>query len=156
MTDEHRKAVNDFFVNVFNKILLYEEQALNRAGCTDLSVRELHVLEAVEALEKEGRNSMSHIAARLFISVGALTTAVNVLVRKGYLSRESGEKDRRIVYVKLTDQGREAAGRHQMFHEQMVDSLEARLDDGEWDTLIHSLDTLERFFSSAGGNTTRV
>lgn len=156
MTDEHRIAVNDFFVNVFNKILLYEEQALNRAGYPDLSVREFHVLEAVKALEEEGRNSMSHIAARLFISVGALTTAVNVLVRKGYLGRESGEKDRRIVYVRLTEQGQGAARCHQLFHEQMVDSLEARLDDGEWDALIHSLDTLERFFSAAGGSTTRV
>ena len=108
MTEEHRIAVNDFFVNVFNKILLYEEQALNRSGCKDLSVREMHVLEAVDVLEAESRNNMSHIAERLAISVSALTTSVNALVRKEYLCRESGQKDRRIVYVKLTDKGQQA------------------------------------------------
>jgi DNA-binding MarR family transcriptional regulator len=146
MTEEHRKTVNDFFVNVFNKILLYEEQALNHFGCGDLSVREMHVLEAVECLEAEACNTMSHIAARLFISVGALTTSVNVLVRKGYLSRESGAKDRRLVYVMLTEQGRQAADYHRKFHEQMVQSLESRLDKAEWDALTRSLTTLGAFF----------
>ena len=146
MTEEHRKTINDFFVNVFNKILLYEEQALSRLGCGDLSVRETHVLEAVECLEAKGRNTMSHIAARLFISVGSLTTSVNVLVRKGYLSRESGEQDRRLVYVMLTERGRQAAEYHRTFHEQMVQSLECRLDEEEWDALTRSLRTLEVFF----------
>ena len=151
LSDEHRRAVNGFFVNVFNKILLYEEQALNQAGCEGLSVREIHVLEAVETLAAAGHNRMSRIAAQLSISVGALTTSVNVLVRKGYLCRESGEKDRRVVYVRLTDAGRQAAERHRAFHERMVDSLETRLDDEEWDALTRSLDTLGVFFSAAGG-----
>ena len=146
MTEEHRRTINDFFVNVFNKILLYEEQALSRSGCGDLSVRETHVLEAVDCLEAERRNTMSHIASRLFISVGSLTTSVNVLVRKGYLRRENGEQDRRLVYVTLTDRGRQAADYHRKFHEQMVDSLECRLKEEEWDALTRSLSTLETFF----------
>lgn len=48
---------------------------------------------------------MSHIAERLAISVSALTTSVNALVRKEYLCRESVQVDRRIVYVKLTEKG---------------------------------------------------
>ena len=72
-------------------------------------------------------------------------------MRKGYLCRESGEKDRRVVYVRLTDAGRQAAERHRAFHERMVDSLETRLDDEEWDALTRSLDTLGVFFSAAGG-----
>lgn len=150
MTEEHRTAVNDFFVNVFNKILLYEEQALSKSGCRDLSVRETHVLEAVECLEAEERNSMTNIAEKLFISVGSLTTAVNVLVRKGYLYRENGKKDRRVIYVKLTEEGKRAALFHRRFHEKMVDSLEERLYDWEWDTLLRSLDALGTFFSTEG------
>ena len=149
MTEEHRTAVNGFFVNVFNKILLYEEQALSKSGCRDLSVREMHVLEAVEGLEPEGTNSMSNIASRLFISVSSLTASVNVLVRKGYLYRESSQRDRRIIYVNLTEKGRQAAAFHRAFHQKMVDSLEEHLDDEEWDTLLRSLDTLGTFFSTA-------
>ena len=68
MTEGHRTAVNDFFVNVFNKILSYEDQALSRSEYKDLSVREMHVLEAVGSLEQEGENNMSRIAASLSIS----------------------------------------------------------------------------------------
>ncbi len=149
MTEEHRAAVNDFFVNVFNKILLYEDQALGRSEYKDLSVREMHVLEAVGSLEQEERNNMSHIAASLSISVSSLTTSVNVLVRKGYLYRETGQRDRRVIYVRLTDKGRGAEAVHRRFHQQMVESLENHLSDEEWDTLLRSLDTLGTFFSTA-------
>ena len=149
MTEQHRTAVNDFFVNVFNKILLYEEQSLNRAGCKDLSVREMHVLEAVDMLESEQRNSMSNIAERLAISVSALTTSVNALVRKEYLCRENSQVDRRIVFVKLTEAGQQALEHHKRFHKKMIDGLELTLDDEEWDTLIRSLDALGTFFEEA-------
>ena len=154
MREEHRTSVNEFFVRVFNKILLFEEQSLNRSGCKDLSVREMHVLEAVDILESEQCNSMSHIAERLAISVSALTTSVNALVRKEYLCRENSQVDRRIVYVKLTEKGQQALEHHKRFHKKMIDSLEQQLNDEEWDTLVHSLDALSRFFDAAGNKKT--
>lgn len=154
MTEGHRNAINDFFVNVFNKILLYEEQSLNRSGCKDLSVREMHVLEAVDMLETESRNSMSHIADRLAISVSALTTSVNALVRKEYLCRESSQKDRRIVFVKLTETGKQALEHHKRFHKKMIDSLDKTLSDEEWDTLVRSLDALGMFFEEVNSQRT--
>ncbi|MCI8401590.1 MAG: winged helix-turn-helix transcriptional regulator [Lachnospiraceae bacterium] len=150
MTKGHRQTINDFFVNVFNKILLYEEQAMGKAGCRDLSMREIHVLEAVEGLEREKKNSMSRIAGRLSISVGSLTTSMNVLVRKGYVERESSMKDRRIVYACLTPKGRLAAKKHSRFHRQMVESLEQSLNEEEWDALTRALRTLETFFCTSG------
>ena len=47
MTESQRDELNYFFVHVFNQILAYEEQALSAMGAQDLSVKELHVLEAV-------------------------------------------------------------------------------------------------------------
>ena len=50
MNESQREELNYFFVHVFNQILAYEEQALNGMGARDLSVKELHVLEAVGGL----------------------------------------------------------------------------------------------------------
>ena len=47
MTQQQRDSLNYFFVHVFNRILACEEQALSRVGASDLSVKELHVLDAV-------------------------------------------------------------------------------------------------------------
>lgn len=85
MTDAQRIYLNDFFVHVFNRILVWEEHALSQVGAQDLSVKELHVLEAVSDLTVQARNTMTAIAEALSIRVSSLTTAVNTLVRKGYL-----------------------------------------------------------------------
>lgn len=106
MTGRQRRQLNHFFVETFNNILLYEEQALSDAGSGKLSVKELHVLAAVGLLEAEGQNTMTRIAAALNITVGALTTAVNTLIRKGYLARVADQSDRRLVRVVLTESGR--------------------------------------------------
>jgi len=89
VNESQREELNYFFVHVFNQILAYEEQALNGMGAGDLSVKELHVLEAVGGLTAAGRNTMTQIADALSIRVSSLTTAVNTLVRteggfKGY------------------------------------------------------------------------
>ena len=72
---------------------------------------------------------MTQIAKRISISVGALTTAVNALVRKGYIYRGSDPKDRRIVYLFLTESGQKALKIHADFHEKMVDSILNVLDE---------------------------
>ncbi|MGI6200052.1 MAG: MarR family winged helix-turn-helix transcriptional regulator [Christensenellales bacterium] len=144
------RQLNEFFVHVFNKILIFEEQALSRTGCPDLSVRELHVIEAVSDLARLGRNTMSAIAEMLAISVSSLTTAVNVLVRKAYLRREGSQQDRRMVYVCLTEKGAQAEAQHRAFHERMIASVSEQLTDAQWQTLLKSLDVLGRFF--AGGD----
>ena len=59
MTAQHEERLNDFFVHIFNKILAWEEQALSRVGSRDLSVKELHVLEAVAELTARASNTMT-------------------------------------------------------------------------------------------------
>lgn len=87
MTDAQEKYFNDFFVHIFNKDPRLGEQALSNVGAADLSVKELHVLEAVNDLTAQSRNTMTAIADALSIRVSSLTAAVNTLVRKGYLER---------------------------------------------------------------------
>lgn len=146
MIPSKREVLNKFFVETFNKILLWEEQTLREASCRDLSMKELHAIEAVAELEENGRSTMSQTAQRLSISVGALTTAVNVLVTKGYLERNSSETDRRVVKLSLTEKGREAEESHRKFHDEMVGCILNSLDEGQQDSLITSLELLSAFF----------
>ena len=44
-------------------------------------------------------------AGDLNITVGTLTTAINNLLKKGYVNRKRGEKDRRVVYISLSENG---------------------------------------------------
>ena len=148
MTDAQEKYLNDFFVHIFNKILAWEEQALSNVGAADLSVKELHVLEAVSDLTAQSRNTMTAIADALSIRVSSLTAAVNTLVRKGYLERRGEPGDRRVIRIRLTEKGEQANQLHSRFHADMIAGVAQGLNEEELDVLVHSLEQLSRFFGS--------
>ncbi len=148
MTATQLERLNLFFVQTLNKILSIEEKALMNTGFDNLSVREFHILEAVAELELMNNNTMTHIAAKLDISVGALTTAVNVLVKKGYLERAGREDDRRIVLVRLTPLAKAANEKHSAFHKEMIEKIGELLSERDLYTLMLSLERLSNYFGS--------
>ena len=91
---------------------------------------------------------MSQIAEALSISVGALTTAVNTLVQKGYLRRGSHPRDRRLVLVYATESGHTADKRHTRFHSEMLDHVAEVVCEEELEPLAKSLERLSIFFEA--------
>lgn len=143
MTD-NRGVLNNLLVKLFNDILRIEEKSLKKSEeLSDLSVTEIHTIEAIG--EKEER-TMSEIANNLSITVGTLTTAINKLIKKGYVERRRIEEDRRIVLVKLTEKGKNASYFHKKFHDEMIKATIEKLNKQEEDVLISSLESLSKFF----------
>lgn len=136
---EKLKQLNDFFVKSFNYILQGEELSLAANGVTNLSVKEVHVIVAVSELKKTNNNTMSRIAEELNVTAGALTTAVNTLVRKEYLTRMYDLTDRRTVRVQVTEEGEEVITKHDEFHDLLIEFVSQRLSSQELDLLTHSL-----------------
>ena len=146
MTDAQEKYLNDFFVHIFNKILAWEEQALSNVGAADLSVKELHVLEAVNDLTAQSRNTMTAIADALSIRVSSLTAAVNTLVRKGYLTRSRSAEDKRRIHLLLTSKADEVNRLHEEFHRQMTDAVMQAIPPEQLDLLCTTLDNVTHYF----------
>ncbi|MBQ9736988.1 MAG: MarR family transcriptional regulator [Clostridia bacterium] len=147
MDKNQKTALNTFFVYVFNQILSWEEQSFKEMGISEISLRELHVIEAVYSLKENGKNRMSEIAKYLAITPGSLTTAVNCLVKKGYLSRENLPEDRRVIMINPTDKAFRVNESHKQFHEKMIDSIEKYIDDESADAVIKTLEGLSGFFA---------
>ena len=89
---------------------------------------------------------MSEVAQDLGITVGTLTTAINRLIKKGYVERSRIEEDRRVVLVELTKKGKIAHRLHERFHSEMVRSMLDTLLDEEKEILISSLGKLNSYF----------
>ena len=143
MTD-NRGVLNNLLVKLFNDILRIEEKSLKKSEeLSDLSVTEIHTIEVIG--EKEER-TMSEIANDLSITVGTLTTAINKLIKKGYVERRRIEEDRIIVFVKLTEKGINAIYLHKNFHDEMIKATIEKLNKQEEDVLISSLESLSKFF----------
>ena len=119
----NRAELNRFLVEVFDEILKTEEESL-AGSFSDLSLRELHLIEEVCRAEDEARdNRATAIAAAQRVTAGTLTTAVSLLERKGYLERRRDERDRRAVRIWPTEKARAADQVHAAFHREMVSLL---------------------------------
>ena len=101
-------CLNQVLVHLFNDILRIEEESLRQAGVRGLSMREIHLIQAVAEAGEE--NTMSQVAARLHVTVGSLTVAAATLERKGYVRRERSDADRRRIHLRLTPRPRRWTG----------------------------------------------
>jgi DNA-binding MarR family transcriptional regulator len=150
MSADRQTELNDFLVNVFNEILRIEENCLRSGEFKNLSVREMHVIEAVCTAQNQGTNNRAgDIAQAQGISAGTLTTTVSCLVRKGCIERRTDSRDKRIVRLYATEKGRRANEAHQRFHQEMVSGVLAALSNEESDTLIKGLKSLKSFLDDS-------
>ena len=142
------EQLNNFLVQAFQEILREEENRICAGPFENLSIREIHLIEAVcNACQMGADNRSSAIAHRLHVTLGTVTTAVNTLVRKGYLRRERDLQDRRVVKLFPTELGWQANEVHQDFHHQMVTSVIDRLQPEEIPVLVRALSSINQYFS---------
>ena len=137
-------VLNELLVKTFNDILAVEEYELRKGPLNNLSLSEIH---AIEAIGMYHTRTMSQVASDLSITMGALTSAVNNLVKKGYVSRERDDRDRRVVNIALTRSGKLAYRIHEKFHYDMVKQTIKGLTEKE-NILIESLRRLNDFLVS--------
>lgn len=112
--------INEMLVEVYDDVNHIEEYSIKQGVFSDISITEIHTVEAVGLY---GSKTMSEIAAELEITMGTLTIAVDKLIKKGYLERNRGLTDRRIVNVSLTKRGKLAYRIHEKFHMDMVKAI---------------------------------
>lgn len=142
---EEYKTINSVLVKLINEIWELEGKAIITKEFKDITNNDMHVIEAVGTGDG---NNMSSIAKKLNITVGSLTIAMNNLVSKKYVERRRGEKDRRVVLVKLTERGLAAYRHHENYHRQMTEAVMSRINETEMPVLMKMLDGLTQFFSS--------
>jgi DNA-binding MarR family transcriptional regulator len=136
-------VINELLVQLFTDVLQIEEQSLKEGILSDLSITEVHTIEAIGIYSE---TSMSEIAQKLKITVSTLTTAINKLIKKGYVERKRIEEDRRVVLVKLTKKGKLAFRLHEKFHGEMINNAIEGLSIEEEELLISSLNKINDFF----------
>ena len=146
--NKEERILNEFLVESFNEILKVEEGALKKGKFKNLSIREMHVIEAVVKNEKQGKNTSSKIAKTLDITPGTLTISVNSLERKGYLLRERDIHDKRVINIYTTDSGKEVEENHAKFHENMVKEMLDFFTEEKRKILMEAVVELEKFFKS--------
>ena len=137
------KTLNEVLVNLFRDVMDIEQKAIITEEFQDITNNDMHIIEAIGMNEPK---NMSTIAREISVTVGTLTIAMNSLVKKGYVLRERGKEDRRVVYISLTERGRAAYVHHARFHKSKPDSISDELTSEEMELLIKTLTKLDKWF----------
>ena len=143
MKNTEEKILNKLLVQLFNDILHIEEKAMKNSQFENLSITEIHTIEAVGL---DGNRTMSDIANDLNITVGTLTSAINRLIKKGYVERKRIEEDRRVVIVNLTESGQKVFDAHNIFHKEMIDEILENVQGNDLKVLTNALSEVSKFF----------
>lgn len=138
-----KTTLNEVLVKLFRDVTTIEERAIKTGEYKELTVNDMHVIEAIDV--KEAKN-MTSVAKALSVTTGTLTISVNGLVKKGYVERTRSEEDRRVVLISLTAKGRKAFMQHQCFHQAMIASIVEGLSDEEQEILEKALRNASQFF----------
>lgn len=140
--------LNDIFRD-FQKLFDKTCNAALRIGLQSLTHTELHILEAIG----EGTVAMNELSERLDITMGTATVAINKLTEKGFIYRERSNRDRRKVFVSLTDNGKEALAYHDNYHDMIMSSITENIPEKElkvfmevYDTMLSSLENESGYF----------
>lgn len=137
------ETLNELLVGLFHNIMDIEEKVLITEEFKDMTNNDMHVMEAIGIGTQK---NMSTIAKELSVTVGTLTISMNSLVKKGYVLRERGISDRRVVYISLSDKGKKAYEHHARFHQEMIEEIIESLDEEQRDLLAATLTKLNLFF----------
>ena len=95
-----QKQVLDLVLDNLRKVF-YPEEWIQ----LDLAVSKTELL-AMLIVDRYGEVIMSQISDYINAPLSTTTGLVNRLVKNGYLQRERSDEDRRIVAIRLTDQGK--------------------------------------------------
>jgi DNA-binding MarR family transcriptional regulator len=106
----------------------------------DISVEQFHVLRHIS----KGVDSVSALAEVKRISRPAISQAVNGLVDKGYITRTTGEHDRRYIHLCLTETGRSVLDKIFSATRDWMSAELSSLTNIEIDQVIAGLSLLKR------------
>ena len=134
--------INDYLVDIFNRVQVIEETSLRKSQFSDVSLKEMHTIEIIG---KNPNVTPSDIARELMLTLGTVTTSLNKLEAKGYIERKRSKLDRRVVHLTLTKKGKLLDRLHRKFHKNMVIHIAEDMNEQEFEALAQVLKNLHKF-----------
>lgn len=93
----------------------------------------------LEALYHKGKLTVRQITEAVLINTGSITYVIDKLVKKGLVERSHCEEDRRVVYIHITEHGKELMNEIFPAHQKMIEYIFSTISNNEKQTMIHIL-----------------
>ncbi|MBT2722725.1 MarR family winged helix-turn-helix transcriptional regulator [Bacillus sp. ISL-46] len=108
-----------------------EEMVKNKLGITEFSV--------LEVLYQKGKQTIQQIGNCILVSSGSMTYCLDKLEQRGLLSRNACPDDRRMIHVRLTDDGNKLMKEIMPKYQELIEDMFDSLNSDEAETLVNLL-----------------
>jgi DNA-binding MarR family transcriptional regulator len=126
--------------SLYSNLMLYEIENMKTGLMKHVTFHEIHT---VKAIGDYGEITMKELARHVGVRQSTMTVMVDKLIRKGYVERFGSESDRRVVNVRLTDQGRAVYDEHRAVHQNVTQFWLDILDEGERHDLLRIMEKID-------------
>ncbi|MFZ5651885.1 MAG: MarR family winged helix-turn-helix transcriptional regulator [Bacillota bacterium] len=120
-------------------------QYIDSPTCYGLTPAEVYLMQI---LHKRGSRSVTSLAPMLGVTPGTVTNLTDRLNSKGYVVRERGEEDRRVVQIIPTEAGLKLVERINTDRIEMLGKVFNNLGGGSLDELVNMLEKVDQCFDS--------
>ncbi|KPU27857.1 hypothetical protein TR13x_00410 [Caloranaerobacter sp. TR13] len=101
----------------------------------DITLSQLIILKQIN----RGIHTVSSLSEKLTISAPAASKLIEQLHKSGFVIRKRSDKDRRVVFIELTDKGKEILKNNEQIRNEVFKEMLSPLSKNEIDTLINIL-----------------
>lgn len=136
------RILSDFLtlVPILNKKLLRENDLYK---LDDLYPSHVQILLL---LSKNKQLTMSEISREIHVINSNLTPLVDRLIKLGYLKRQPSKKDRRVVHISLTANGKKQVEKHKQYAVAYLKEQFGALEDAQLESLEMHLKGINEIF----------
>lgn len=99
--EQDAQQLNNLLIDLVKR---YQYRDRSQICCFGLSVSQCYALMTIR---EQGTLSMRELAAKLYLTISTMTRIVDQLVKKRLVLRRTDPKDRRMVLVEATEEGKE-------------------------------------------------
>ncbi|PAV28278.1 MarR family transcriptional regulator [Virgibacillus profundi] len=114
------------FVVLMKSSKSVQEQIKKDISNYDMKTSDFTILEAIY---HKGRQTVRQISEAVLINTGSITYVIDKLETKGLLERSACKEDRRVVYIQITESGKqlmdEIFPKHQKVIEEIFEDISA-------------------------------
>jgi len=120
-------------------------QYVNNPTCYGLTPAEVYLMHI---LHKRGGRSVTSLAPMLGVTPGTVTNLTDRLHSKGYVVRERGEEDRRVVHINPTEAGIKLVDKINSDRISLLYKVFRDRDPDFINNLVNMLDSVDRCFDT--------
>lgn len=135
LRNEQKLKVFSDISKIYRALQRELNKRLDKIGLTYL---DFWVLKALT----EGPSTMVALSKRFYVTQSAITIAVDRLERNKLVKRERDRQDRRVIYVKITEEGLNAFHQGMEIYEKLAKEVLEGIDEREIERAVMTLEKI--------------